>query len=157
MIYFAQLGDGGPIKIGYVGGPNELRLRIPTLEHKYRVTVNLLRTAEGDKRTERALHRRFDDLALGGELFTPAADLCALTGGDCPYDVDFARQGGQDAVVPMARYSNMHPAQIAELTGCRQSHVEFLNNGWSPPAGWHPPTRKAKPGRGSDPDSPQVK
>ncbi len=66
MLYIAQVGAGGPVKIGYSRLP---ATRIKALEHNSAFPVTLLRVLTGDHLTERAFHRRFRHMKIGGEWF----------------------------------------------------------------------------------------
>lgn len=78
MIYFAQSVDGGPVKIGYSAAVDT---RIRHLEAFYGRPLALLTTMEGDRETEREIHKRFAGVRLGRtEQFQPTAELMAFIG-----------------------------------------------------------------------------
>lgn len=72
MIYFAQHGTDGPIKIGLT---DDLELRLSSLQTSSPVEIRLLATQEGDWSLERFLHQRFARLKVRGEWFHPEPDL----------------------------------------------------------------------------------
>lgn len=71
-VYFAQDGDGGPIKIG-VSGQVEERMR--SLQRATPRPLRLLATIPGSHRDERDLHKRFAELRIHGEWFKAEAPL----------------------------------------------------------------------------------
>lgn len=75
MIYFAQDGENGPIKIGYTGQP---RHRLWCLKRDY-PEMRVLAAMDGGFDVEQELHRKFVHLRRGNstknEWFNPAEDL----------------------------------------------------------------------------------
>jgi hypothetical protein len=75
VIYFIQMGEGGPIKIGKADDPwrrlSGLQIGCPT-------SLKLLGTVDGDRRREAGLHQDFDDARIRGEWFFPVPDLMKL-------------------------------------------------------------------------------
>lgn len=65
-IYFAQAGEGGHVKIGWAVNPEA---RIAILQTGHHENLQLLRTVEGDRKTEAAIHRRFGHSRIRGEWF----------------------------------------------------------------------------------------
>jgi hypothetical protein len=76
IIYFAQAGDHGPIKIGYTSSAPEERLA--TLQTGCPSPLRLLGTRHGTGGHERYLHARFASHRLGGEWFSPADELLSF-------------------------------------------------------------------------------
>ena len=78
MVYFAKLPTGA-IKIGCTG---DVDARLVQLGWYFKQPLALLHTMEGNRQTERAIHRRFAHLRLNGagEQFRPAADLMEFIG-----------------------------------------------------------------------------
>jgi hypothetical protein len=56
MIYFMQATDGGPVKIGYA---RDVKLRRQQLSSAYKRRMTILKTMEGGKEEETAMHERF--------------------------------------------------------------------------------------------------
>lgn len=77
MIYFAQIGEGGPIKIGYSADPQR---RMVQLRRHYGQPMIILSVIDGDMRAESEIHRRFRDCRIGGEQFRPTSDLLEYIG-----------------------------------------------------------------------------
>lgn len=76
VVYFAQNTETGHIKIGQTG---LLKQRMHSL--KFQVgpaRFRVLATMPGTRETERDLHKRFADDALGHEWFRPSPALLAL-------------------------------------------------------------------------------
>jgi hypothetical protein len=71
-VYFAQLGDGGPIKIGVAKNP---RKRIAGMQTACPQPLRCLATIPGDASRERELHRRFAPHRLRREWFRPAPEI----------------------------------------------------------------------------------
>lgn len=78
MIYFIQMGEDGPIKIGKADDP---RQRLNSLQIGCPVALTLLGVLDGDVEREADLHAGFDDARLRGEWFSPVPDLLALIAG----------------------------------------------------------------------------
>lgn len=70
-IYFIQMGDRGPIKIGYTRSEKNLRARIAALQTGSPFPLHLRRAATGTRNTERILHQFFRHLHMSGEWFWP--------------------------------------------------------------------------------------
>lgn len=72
VVYFIQLGEGGPIKIGFT---TNLDKRIKALQTASPDNLILLAAVEGSERTERGLHARFGEHRQRGEWFAPAPEI----------------------------------------------------------------------------------
>lgn len=72
MIYFIQLGDDGPIKIGKA---KDVSTRFYQLQCAHPETLTLLCVIEGDKDKEDELHDLFLNLKIRGEWFSPESEL----------------------------------------------------------------------------------
>jgi hypothetical protein len=73
MIYFAQAGEGGPIKIGV--SSRDTMERVRSIDSGSPEPVRLLGVMAGLWAEERELHRRFRQVR--GEWFEPTEDLLA--------------------------------------------------------------------------------
>lgn len=71
-IYFAQVGTGGPIKIGF---SRDVRRRLAALQTGHSERLNVLRVYEGSQDDERSLHQRFAAYRENGEWFAPAPEI----------------------------------------------------------------------------------
>ena len=74
MIYFAQAGDGGPVKIGF---SSNVESRLASLRCASASEIVLLNTRPGSMKAERLLHSRLERHRLRGEWFEPAEDVLA--------------------------------------------------------------------------------
>lgn len=74
-IYFAQAGEGGPVKIGWTAKP---RRRFATLQTDCWLRVDILASIPGSMRDEAALHERFRAHRIRGEWFRPVPELLAF-------------------------------------------------------------------------------
>lgn len=74
-VYFMRLGEGGPIKIGYVVDIINLYMRRSDLQTAVVDPIKILGIMEGGKTIEAELHRKFSHLRIRGELFRPEQDL----------------------------------------------------------------------------------
>lgn len=72
-VYFIQMGDGGPIKIGLSANVQQ-RLDVFQLSAPYPLTL-LAVVRNGRDRLERELHARFASARLRGEWFQPVPEL----------------------------------------------------------------------------------
>ena len=77
MIYFIQMGQIGPIKIGHTKNTEQLTGRFYNLRTKYR-RLTILGTFSGNTIDERRLHRQFADARLFGEWFEPVGELLEI-------------------------------------------------------------------------------
>lgn len=73
-VYFIQLGDSGPIKIGHAKNPIKRLKALQIGSHKQ---LRLLAVTPGDAATEKELHREFQVLRIGGEWFQAERPLLA--------------------------------------------------------------------------------
>ncbi len=87
VVYFVQMGEQGPIKIGYSSSLARLRSRLSTLRTDSPFPIHLRRVAHGDRETERQAHRFFAHLRIRGEWFYPDAELASVAGGHPAPDV----------------------------------------------------------------------
>jgi Meiotically up-regulated gene 113 len=76
VVYFVQVGEDGPIKIGHTFRPIEERLRDLRNASPYR--LRLLLMLPGQRDDEQALHQRFAAARLEGEWFRPVPELLAF-------------------------------------------------------------------------------
>ena len=74
-IYFIQMGDTGPIKIGQSVNP---MLRIEQLQTANPETLRILWVYEGDQYTESQVHELFKGNRIRGEWFAPTDDLISF-------------------------------------------------------------------------------
>lgn len=74
MIYFIQVGEAGPIKIGFIEGVTmaQVEQRLAFLQTGNAEQLILRGTMPGDLYEERQLHERFADGRLRGEWFHPS-------------------------------------------------------------------------------------
>ncbi len=76
MIYFARIGEDGPIKIGKA---DDVKERLFGLKFEFKQPVFLLGVINGGLEAERDMHQRFCNLRLesedSSELFSPGPDL----------------------------------------------------------------------------------
>jgi hypothetical protein len=72
MIYFAQFGDGGHVKIGYSKDPYS---RLGQFRNGSPIPVKFLSIIEGDRGTEKEIHTRFACNRIRGEFFALSGEL----------------------------------------------------------------------------------
>ena len=72
MIYFVQVGDDGPIKIGIA---EDVKKRISKLQVAHFIELKLRLTIDGDERHESYLHEKFSLHRIRGEWFHPVSQL----------------------------------------------------------------------------------
>ena len=78
MVYFARIGEDGPIKIGH---SNRVDDRLKQLHSIYGRRMELLGTIPGGQAEERAMHERFAEHRIEGtEQFRPGRDLMGFLG-----------------------------------------------------------------------------
>lgn len=70
-VYFAQRSDNGRIKIGF--SRNNATKRVASLSSD--VDTNIILTIPGTLKSERALHKRFEEYRVRGEWFDPGDEL----------------------------------------------------------------------------------
>ena len=66
-VYFAQVGEGGPVKIGFT--LHAPKRRVTELQISNHEKIKLLRTIDGGVEMERYLHKRFAANRIRGEWF----------------------------------------------------------------------------------------
>jgi DNA-binding XRE family transcriptional regulator len=72
VVYFIQMGAGGPVKIGYT---TDLAKRIESLNCGSPHALTVLGTIPGTTAVERALHKLFKPYRMRLEWFEPAAEV----------------------------------------------------------------------------------
>jgi hypothetical protein len=75
FIYFIQVGDDGPIKIGYSGNPYR---RLGQLQTGHPELLRILLMFPGEKEDELWLHQILKNFRIGGEWFVNHAALQEL-------------------------------------------------------------------------------
>lgn len=75
-VYFFQVGEEGPIKIGYAGRSVLARLKECQVGIPYELRVRGV-IAKGDRSLEQQLHGKFERHWIRGEWFIPHDDLLA--------------------------------------------------------------------------------
>lgn len=80
VVYFVQMGDDGPIKIGYTQR-DKIKARLSVLQTGSPYGLHLRRLITATRETEAAAHRFFSDLRIRGEWFCPDPDLLAVAEG----------------------------------------------------------------------------
>lgn len=71
-VYFIQVGEHGPIKIGVSKSPGK---RLAQLQTSHAEPLQLRAVQVGGRDLEMALHERFAAYRMSGEWFTPATDI----------------------------------------------------------------------------------
>lgn len=71
-VYFIQLGDDGPVKIGH---SDNVKARMRTLQTAHTEKLRLLYSFPGTKADEILLHRKFLSHKISGEWFSPHEDI----------------------------------------------------------------------------------
>lgn len=74
-IYFIRAGEDGPIKIGTAENVPD---RMKELQCGNHLELTLLRTLDGGRPTEHALHRRYEHLRSRGEWFAFTPDMLVV-------------------------------------------------------------------------------
>lgn len=72
-VYFIQIGNDGPIKIGTTS--HAVSSRLKTLQTANPYALRLLGSVSGDREDEVRWHCRFDAVRMSGEWFHPSARL----------------------------------------------------------------------------------
>lgn len=75
MIYFIQMNDDGPIKIGVA---NDLSARLSNLQCGNPYPLKLLGCLTGGYKKEKELHEQFKEHRMRGEWFHPSEELLRL-------------------------------------------------------------------------------
>ena len=66
MIYFARVGESGPVKVGCSTDPLQ---RLASLQTGHPERLSIIRLTDGDRREEGYYHLCFSDLHISGEWF----------------------------------------------------------------------------------------
>jgi len=77
QVYFIQSENGGPVKIGFAV---DVKSRISNIQTSRSDKVVLLATIDGTPELEASLHKRFSSSSIGGEWFSPSAELMEMIG-----------------------------------------------------------------------------
>lgn len=122
MIYFAQIGHDGPIKIGDCE-PTRVRARLMQLQTGVPWKLRLLRTEDGQSSE---LYHHFMESRMRGEWFYPTKELMAYIAK--PHELrDVSPKSWQDA-------RRRHGSHLIFLRGildfCRSPDGKFDWTGW---------------------------
>lgn len=108
MIYFAQAGRAGPIKIG---STRDLAKRMAAFAVDNHEVVALLCSVEGDQPLEKRIHRLLRPHRVKGEWFRPSSEIVEL--------VAIARSGDLlEHVATMEARQNKRLAELDQVTVC---------------------------------------
>ncbi len=75
MIYFAQAGAGGPVKIGW---SRTVEARMNTIQPLQPYKLEIIRLLDGPPWVERWLHQQFSSVRLTGEWFTFQPEMLTI-------------------------------------------------------------------------------
>jgi hypothetical protein len=78
LVYFIQMGEDGPIKIGFTLRGVESRQRTLAISSPFELRVLGVLNRRGTKERERELHAQFRHAHMRGEWFRPEPDLVAF-------------------------------------------------------------------------------
>jgi hypothetical protein len=96
VVYFARIGDDGPVKIGH---SRYAERRIEAIQKWTPIEIRLIRTLPGDGKEERWLHARFDHLRIRGEWFHFDPRMMTITPPQMPeFDFRAYRRARADAL-----------------------------------------------------------
>jgi hypothetical protein len=73
-VYFVQVGDEGPVKIGVTSNPDKRLSQLQTANYE---DLNLRVVIGGDPSVEARYHALFEPERIRGEWFAPTPDLLA--------------------------------------------------------------------------------
>lgn len=132
-VYFAQAGEGHPIKIG---SAKNVSRRIAALNTASPRRLKLICAIHGDASKERALHAELAAFRMDGEWFLPSPEVLSVVGRE-----------SQDAIAvnaprPPKPYSKLREwreangitlAALSKTTRLQQSAISMIENGKSRP------------------------
>lgn len=118
MIYFAQAGVGGPVKIGFSEAPNTRRSGIQTGSA---TDVEFIRQIPGGRTVEAWLHRKFKDQHIRGEWFEFCEEMLSVKVPRALQEADAPRE---DEQLPL---EGIAPENLMEHYGRLQSAYEKGN------------------------------
>jgi DNA-binding XRE family transcriptional regulator len=115
-IYFIQVENGGPIKIGITG--NDPRHRMVKIQSDCPWPVILLGAIKGSLEQEAALHCQLDEFNIQGEWFAPAEAVLAAVQSALGSDaaIQFPRKkAGPKYDHPLCKYRNHNDLTLKEV------------------------------------------
>jgi hypothetical protein len=131
-VYFIRAGEDGPVKIGTA---EDVPDRFRNLQCGNHLELTLLRTLDGDRRAEQALHRRYEHLRSRGEWFAFTPDMLVVELSDItieqPPTVDLSegQSGFLREVETFIERSGMSPTALGRRAVKDPSFVTGLRNG----------------------------
>ncbi len=143
MIYFIQVENNGPIKIGNAKKPEQ---RLKTLQIGNPKKLNLIAVIPGGSPLESKIHRDLKDFKRSGEWFNPTTEVL-----DYIQNIQFAEYEMLNGV-PYAVLWRDSPVVLGETrTGpcpfCGKGHLHGVGDGHRAP---HCPGEKNKTARAKD-------
>ena len=139
-IYFIQVGDDGPIKVGFSESP---KARIAQLQSAHPYKLQLLALQNGDLDEEKQLHQLFACDHLQGEWYRPSP---ALLGHVANLIANPQKIEDRPSNRKMRRLTNPHVLEIflqergrtlswfAQKLGCSVSHLHDIKTGRGKPS-----------------------
>lgn len=127
LIYFAQAGADGPIKIGFCGA--DIHGRIASIQVGCPHQVKLLGVVCGDRHTEAEFHRRFAHLSLRGEWFAPDSGLLSEIAAVTLAVPSVGWRATPCTTHPLEIWRAEHgmkAVDLASLLGCTEAHFSMV-------------------------------
>lgn len=85
-VYFIQMGEAGPTKIGFTN--RDAKTRLSQLQHATPFPLHLRKEIKGTRRAEKLFHRYFKPERIRGEWFLTSPKLSRLSGANETPDID---------------------------------------------------------------------
>ncbi len=133
MIYFAQCGNDGPIKIGHTS--SSLRSRITYLQVGCPWPIRVLGTMNGDETDEGRLLGKFSHIRMRGEWFRPEADLVAFVAANASPPSYPVSAIGTDVISDILRERGWTQTRLAQELGVDQGTISIWQNKGIPKRG----------------------
>jgi hypothetical protein len=127
-VYFIRAGEDGPVKIGIA---DDVADRMRNLQCGNHLELTLLRTIDGGRPEELALHRRYEHLRSRGEWFAFTPDMLVVEPADIVSDLRI-KSGGAIGIID--EWPSM--AVMSEQTGAPHAVILKWRQRNSIPSKW---------------------
>lgn len=127
MIYFAQAGEDGPIKIGLTKGSAQDRLR--NLQTGSASPLRILGVCDGDAARESSLHDEFRAFRIRGEWFRSDPILIAAIGEIAEPIASLAVDEGAHPLRKYRAHRGLKLQDLANLVGLSSAALSRYENG----------------------------
>lgn len=125
-VYFVQVGESGPIKIGTA---TDVARRIQSIQCAHHEPVKVLGVMEGGLKKERDMHGKFAESRIRGEWFKPTSDIIEFVESNCdpvPARAPSGYSPGRSVIIALRLKPDVHTRWQSYANTCGVSLSEWI-------------------------------